>query len=138
MKRVFLDANVLFTAAHNPAGKASLLFELARRGHWTLSTCQLAYEEARRNVRIKFPECLPRLNELGRDMRILSLVPQTSCPLELPVKDQPIFLSALQSGATHLLTGDIKHFGPFMDRASETRGVLIQTGSTFFLAILEK
>jgi predicted nucleic acid-binding protein len=138
VKRVFLDANVLFTAAHNPAGKASLLFELARRGHWTLITCQLAYEEARRNVRIKFPTCQPRLNELGRDIRILTQVSRTRCPLDLPAKDQPIFLSALQSGATHLLTGDIKHFGPFMDRASETRGVLIQTVSNFLLSILEE
>jgi len=138
VKRVFLDANVLFTAAHNPLGKASLLFELAREDHWMVITCQLACEEARRNVRIKFPECLSRLEELAQEIQILSHIPRTSCPLDLPVKDQPIFLSALQSGATHLLTGDMKHFGPFMDRALETQGVLIQTVSTFFLSILEE
>ncbi|WP_153307020.1 hypothetical protein [Desulfonatronum thioautotrophicum] len=34
MNRLFLDANVLFTAAHNPAGKASLVFDLASKGYW--------------------------------------------------------------------------------------------------------
>lgn len=47
-------------------------------------------------------------------------------------------MAALKSGATHLLTGDRKHFGPFMDRAPETEGVLIQTVSGFFLSILEE
>ena len=32
MKRLFLDANVLFTAAHNPSGKAALIIELATMG----------------------------------------------------------------------------------------------------------
>jgi len=138
VKRLFLDANVIFTAAHNPSGKASLLFELAEQGHWTLTTCQLACEEARRNVRIKFPDSLTRLEELIRDMRILSRIPRTTCPLDLPAKDQPIFTAALQSKATHLLTGDVKHFGPFMERPPETEGVLIQTVSAFFLSILKE
>ena len=64
MKRVFLDANVLFTAAHNPAGKAALLFELADLGCWSLISSRLACEEARRNVLIKFPASLVRLEEL--------------------------------------------------------------------------
>jgi hypothetical protein len=28
VRRLFLDSNVLFTAAHNPKGKAAFLFEL--------------------------------------------------------------------------------------------------------------
>ncbi|MDZ7761309.1 MAG: PIN domain-containing protein [Desulfovermiculus sp.] len=138
MKRVYLDANVIFTAAHNPSGKASLLFELAWEGHWTLITSQIACEEARRNLCIKYPECLARLEDLLRNMRIISPIPRTACPLDLPLKDQPIFLGALQSGATYLLTGDVKHFGRFMERAPETEGVLIQTVSSFFLSILEE
>ena len=34
MKRLFLDANVLFSAAHNPNGKAALLIELGKAGVW--------------------------------------------------------------------------------------------------------
>jgi len=30
--RLFLDANVLFTAAHNPSGKASFIIDLVGQG----------------------------------------------------------------------------------------------------------
>lgn len=33
--------------------------------------------------------------------------------IELPAKDRPIFLSAVTARATHLLTGDRAHFGPY-------------------------
>ncbi len=138
MKRVFLDANVLFTAAHNPAGKASLLFELARRGHWTLITCQLAYEEARRNVRIKFPTCQPRLNELGRGH------PNShpSSPNTLPPRPTG-------QGSTHIPLGSPERSNAPADRRHQTfralhgtsignPSVLIQTVSNFLLAIFEK
>ena len=59
--RVFLDANVLFTAAHNPQGKAALVIELGRRGHWALATSRYALEEARRNLDRKFPQSLDGL-----------------------------------------------------------------------------
>ena len=36
--RVFLDANVLFTAAHNPKGKAVLLITLGAEGLFQLAT----------------------------------------------------------------------------------------------------
>ena len=49
--RLFLDANVLFTAAHNPRGKAALVIELGRQGHWDLYSSAYALEEARRNLR---------------------------------------------------------------------------------------
>ena len=59
--RLFLDANVLFTAAHNPGGKAALVIEFGRAGIWRLATSAYAAEEARRNLALKFPACLGRL-----------------------------------------------------------------------------
>jgi predicted nucleic acid-binding protein len=38
MMRIFLDANVLFTAAHNPNGKAALLVEHASTAGFMLYT----------------------------------------------------------------------------------------------------
>ena len=58
--RLFLDANVLFTAAHNPRGKAALVIELGVGGHWALYSSRLAVEEARRNLARRFPHCLDR------------------------------------------------------------------------------
>ena len=41
----------------------------------------------------------------------------------LPDKDQPILIAALDARATHLLTGDLQHFGPYYGHTVE--GVLI-------------
>lgn len=34
MIKLFFDANVLFTAAHNSTGKASLILQLVKHGVW--------------------------------------------------------------------------------------------------------
>ena len=136
MRRLFLDANVLFTAAHNPCGKASLVLELGTRGYWRVATSTLAAEEARRNLASKFPNALSRLEQLLRDIKVLPSVSGRACPIDLPAKDQPIFLTALSYGATHLLTGDMHHFGPFMNDTSmndtsKTSGIRITTVAAF-------
>jgi predicted nucleic acid-binding protein len=55
VSRLFLDANVLFTAAHNPHGKAAFLIALAAEGYWEVVTSTLAVEEAQRNLARKYP-----------------------------------------------------------------------------------
>ena len=131
MTRLFLDANVLFTAAHNPSGKASLIIDLGAQGHWEVISCSYGIEEARRNISIKFPDYLKRFETLVA--RVIK-VPSRSgrnCPALLPEKDRPILEAAIQCKASHLLTGDIRDFGPFMNNPSLTGGVLIQTTAGF-------
>jgi hypothetical protein len=41
----------------------------------------------------------------------------------LPDKERPILFAAIGAGATHLLTGDFQHFGPYCGERIE--GVLI-------------
>jgi hypothetical protein len=60
--RLFLDANVLFTAAHNPEGKAAFLSDASGHGSWGLLASACAIEEARRNIVAKYPHCEARLN----------------------------------------------------------------------------
>jgi hypothetical protein len=131
LKCLFLDANVLFTAAHNPSGKAALVLELGTLGHWRMVTSTLAVEEASRNLTSKFPSAVSRLETLLRDMTVLPSASGRDCPIDLPAKDRPIFLTALRYGATHLLTGDMRHFGPFMNDASQTAGIQITTVAAF-------
>lgn len=131
MNRLFLDANVLFTAAHNPAGKASLIIDLAALGHWGVVTSDQAVEEARHNLRLKYPVCLPRLEMLLKSVLVVSAAVGQICPLNLPAKDAPVFLAALHSRATHLLTGDLRHFGQFMNSPSQTQGITMCTVSVF-------
>jgi uncharacterized protein len=127
--RLFLDANVLFTAAHNPGGKAAFLFEAVARPNppWQLLCSTYAIEEARRNLATKAPQRMAAFEAL---CAVLQTVPQPATalvPLALPEKDEPIWSAALAARATHLLTGDIKDFGPHMNRPAATSGVVIQT-----------
>lgn len=133
---IFLDANVLFTAAHNPLGKAALVLELVAQWHWQIMTSTLAVEEARRNLDIKFPTCLARLESILGNVEVVSSVSGPTCPIELPEKDQTIFLTAVKCRVTYLLTGDIRHFGPFMNRPSQTAGVAVMTVSDFLGKVL--
>ncbi len=73
-------------------------------------------------------------------MQSLTVVPSGTgrgCPLELPVKDRPIFESALRVKATHLLTGDKRDFGVFMNKLNKTEGVLIQTVGEFLNSVVQ-
>ena len=129
--RLFLDANVLFTAAHNPRGKAALLIDLGRRGHWELYSSAYALEEARRNLAWKFPGSLDVLSTLSEAIRLVEHAAGGASPPGLAHKDRPIFRAAAACKATHLLTGDLKDFGPLMNRPEETSGIRIQTVSNF-------
>src|SRR5207302_441362 len=117
MYRLFLDANVLFTAAHNPDGKAAFLFGPPGHGVWWLLIASgHTVEEARRNVTVKYPHCEVRLAELVQRVTIVAQPAASPLPILLPEKDQPVFLAARAAKATHLLTGDLRHFGPAMNR----------------------
>ena len=137
MIRLFLDADVLFTTAHNPSGKAALIIDLGEQGSWEVVSCSYAIEEARRNITIKFPDSLKRFETLVTRMTKAPSKSGRNCPVPLPEKDRPILEAAIHSKATHLLTGDIKDFGPFMNHASLTGGVLIQTASEFLEGFLK-
>ena len=129
--RLFLDANILFTAAHNPGGKAALLIELGSQGYWELFSSPYALEETRRNLERKFPCLLDDLGTLLHDVHLIEHRAGLDFPEGLSQKDQPIFQAALACQATHLLTGDLKDFGPFMNQPENTFGICIQTVAGF-------
>ncbi len=133
--KLFLDANVLFTAAHNPAGKAALIIELQPEAKWGLATSSYAMEEARRNLQRKAPDALDRLDRIVARLEVVQHRPDLEYPAGLIEKDRPIFQAALGCGATHLLTGDLKHFGPLMARPKDTCGVVIRTVAAFLASL---
>lgn len=135
MRRLFLDANVLFTAAHNPTGKAAFVITTATTGHWEVVTAVLAAEEARRNLERKYPQYRASLDTLLEGIAQIPSGDGEHCPLPLPSKDRPILEAAIASRATHLLTGDLKHFGPYMNNSVVSAGVLIQTVAQFLASL---
>lgn len=133
--RLFLDANVLFTAAHNPDGKAALVLTLGHEGFWQLVTSAYAVEEASRNLSRKYPDRMGALEAWLPRIRIATDPHSVPCPTGLPEKDWPIYRAAIGCRADILLTGDIKDFGFLMNDPTRTDGLLIQTVSDFLAGL---
>lgn len=113
--RLFLDANVLFSAARSTTGRAAALFDLAGTGRCILLTSPFALEEARRNTLAKQPHCLPRFQTLTATVALVpeagDLPPGFREQAKLPDKDWPILAAAIQAHCDALVTGDRRHFG---------------------------
>lgn len=108
--RVFLDANILFSGARPNSRMGAFLETLSRQAD--LLTNAYAFEEARRNLELKFPDSLKALEKLARQCEMISQL-SVDLEVELPHKDQPILGGAIAGRATHLLTGDERDFGKF-------------------------
>jgi predicted nucleic acid-binding protein len=126
VRRVFLDANVLFSAAYRE--NAGLL-ALWRLPETDLLASGYAIEEARRNL--DSSEKRARLDGLLAGVQIVVEGAGHHVPhsVRLAEKDRPILAAAIAAGATHLITGDLKDFGPLLGRRVE--GVLVQTPADF-------
>jgi len=111
--RVFLDANILFSAAQSHSRMRAFLDVLLDRAE-CLSN-DYAIEEARRNLAVKFPEGVKALERLAKQCEIV-LPLAADLEVELPLKDVPILGGAIAGRATHLLTGDERDFGIFWCR----------------------
>ena len=131
MTRLFLDANVLFTAAHNPKGKAALIISLGQHRLVELATSAYAGEEARRNLARKFPKALEPFETMLAHLTIVADDITIACPASLAEKDRPIYRAAHACKADVLLTGDLRDFGPFMNQPQRIGGLLIQTVASF-------
>jgi hypothetical protein len=127
---VFLDANVLFSAAYR-AGSALERFR-DRTLDIALLSSPYAIEEANRNLDER--DARTRLQTLITTLEIVPDVAGGDVPtgVVLPEKDLPIVLAAIAAGATHLVTGDRAHFGPYYGR--RISGVLIQRPGDYLAA----
>ncbi len=113
--RLFLDANVLFSAARNPAGRTAALVDLGRTTLCDLVTSPHAVEEARRNLARKQPEAVESLEDI---LSYTEICREASARLvswaesqKLPPEDAPILAAAVEARADLLVTGDATHFG---------------------------
>jgi uncharacterized protein len=128
VERVFLDANVLFSAAYRADSGLLRLWEL---DDTELLTSSYAREEARVNL----PERsqLTRLTKLLQQVQIVDRLAPLPTHIQLAEKDQPILQAAIGGNATHLLTGDKRDFGHlFGKRVGE---VLIIPPAEYFIRL---
>jgi len=118
--RIFLDANILFSAARSDSRMRAFLKVLSKQADFL--TNAYAVEETRRNLELKSPKDLKSLEQLVRQCEMVSQL-AADLEVELPLKDRPILGGAIAGHATHLLTGDERDFGRFWGKA--VRGVKI-------------
>ena len=119
MDRLFLDANVLFSAAYQPHAGLLRLWKLK---NVELYSSRYALEEAR--INLEDPAQRIRLNHLSGTIHLVEASPRALPQgVSLPEKDAPILIAAIEARATHLLTGDIRHFGPYL--GSRIEGTMV-------------
>ena len=110
--RIFLDANILLSAAKSNGAVRDLLHRLPQGGH---QLCADAYvtAEARRNLSRKESEALETFEALLARLDVAPLQPGNPLPdaaRALPETDQPVLAAAIRLDGDALVTGDRTHF----------------------------
>lgn len=118
--RIFLDANVLFSAAHRTDSPLRAFFRLAEAKVCELFASPFALDEARRNIARKNPA---RTTELEQLIARITICPEAGADemewarsTGLPEKDVPILAAAARAQADMLVTGDRADFGALYRR----------------------
>ena len=111
--RVFLDANILFSAAKSDGAVRELLRQLLEAGHecWV---DEYVVAEARRNLESKGAEALAVLESLLPLLQVGSVRTPERVHRDidwLPEKDRPVLAAAIRLRCDALVTGDRSHFG---------------------------
>ena len=110
--KVFIDSNVLISAARNPNGKPFLAFLKAVTFPNVGVICDQNIDEIRRIFNRKFPSQIPLLEHfLAEALPFLLVVstPTDELDDELKIRDasdRPILRAAIAAGADILITGD--------------------------------
>lgn len=114
MDRVFLDANVLFSSAWREGAGLLALWDLE---DVTLLASRYAVDEALANLadRVQRERLEGLLTQVTVGPGSFDAIP-LPLGVTLPGDDLPILQAAIALGASHLLTGDLRHFGPLMGR----------------------
>jgi predicted nucleic acid-binding protein len=122
MERLFLDANVLFSASYRESAGLLRLWDLPEA---VLMTSGYAAEEARRNLETDAARA--RLERLLSRTTLVAEAPDVQLPasVRLPAKDRPILQAAIAASASWLVTGDLRDFGALMGK--QVLGVRVET-----------
>jgi len=129
--RIFLDANILFSAAKSDGPISALIVRLLDAGHecWVDG---YVIDEAHRNISAKAASQMQSLDELLSKVHVAVTSPATlGADIEgLPEKDRPVVAAAKALSCEILVTGDRTHFGRFYGRL--LHGVRIQSPRSLY------
>jgi len=110
--KVFIDTNVLISAARNPNGAPFFAFWKAVTFPNTGIICEQNIEEVRRIFNRKFPHQIPLLNQfLAESLPFLKVVSTPTDEVDAEnrirdISDRPLLRAAIAADADILITGD--------------------------------
>jgi uncharacterized protein len=124
--RLFLDANILVSAAWKDTSKVRRLWRIPNA---ELVTSNFVLEECRRNLPL--PEQHTSLAQLLPNVRVIVFLsaPLLENSLPLPEKDKHVLAAAVLARAKFLVTGDRKHFGAWFGRS--ILGIRVEPPASF-------
>ena len=137
--RIFLDANILFSAAKSDGAVRQLLRLTMDAGHecWVDPYVEA---EARRNLEAKALKSVATLERLLAECHSAPFRPITpeidQALVALPEKDRPVLAAAIRLGCEVLLTGDKRYFGSLYSR--RVRGVAVPSPASFLSGVLRR
>ena len=116
--RIFLDANILFSAAKSAGAIRQLLAQLNQRGHPLVADDYVATEARRNLTRKAGNDAIPYLDALLLQIEVnhAQHSPQRTGSAQtdtdwLPEKDRPVLRAAIALQCDALVTGDRTDFG---------------------------
>ena len=126
--RIFLDANILFSAAQTDGAVRRLITLLHESDHQLVADAYV-WEEARRNLVARYPSALPALDALAQKIKIFPLHGGDQGAGSLPIddKDKPVLTAAITRQCGALVTDDRTHFGHLF--GTSVQGVTIYSPS---------
>jgi len=129
LDRIFLDANVLFSAAYLEHSGLVRLWQLEDA---ELLSSAYAVEEARRNLALDRPPAVIRLERLTPRLTLVNPPGDLKLPagVRLDSKDRPILPAAIHGKADFLLTGDARRFAHLYGKRIE--GVMVLRPARYF------
>jgi len=133
-RRIFLDANILFSAAKSAGAVHALVTQLLDANHecWVDG---YVINEARRNILAKAPGRLQAFDALVSRLRASALAPAAARADKsgLPEKDRMVLAAAVALHCDILVTGDRTHFGRFYGR--QVAGVSIHSPRSLYVLL---
>ena len=121
--RLFLDANVIYSASRSIRGASYVIFQLREKLSFSLVTSKLALVESEKNLFEKErSEVIDHFYELIKSIEVIDIDSDDAKRRYKDVieeKDAPILYGALKSKADYLLTLDKKHF--FTKRLTQSK-----------------
>jgi predicted nucleic acid-binding protein len=132
--RIFLDANILFSAAKTDGAIHALVARLRAAKHECWVDGHVV-DEARRNIIAKTPERLPQFEDVIARVNVSTVVAAIA-PAEtrgLPDQDRLVVAAAAALNCDALVTGDRTHFGRLYGR--RVAGVRIYSPRSLYAAL---